>query len=57
MGRGRQKAKQTRVARDLKYTDLGTDFSALEKELAAKQGKSDDQYAEYADKYAEDEDD
>jgi hypothetical protein len=57
MGRGRQKAKQTRVARDLKYTELGTDFSALEKELAAKQGKSDDQYAEYADKYADDEED
>jgi hypothetical protein len=33
MGRGRAKAKQTRVARDLKYRDVGTDLSQLAKEL------------------------
>ncbi len=34
MGRGRAKAKQTKVARRLKYQTLGTDFDALQKELA-----------------------
>lgn len=34
MGRGRQKAKHTKVARDLKYFSPNTDLSALEKELA-----------------------
>jgi hypothetical protein len=33
MGRGRQKAKQTKVARELKYYSQETDFSALEQEL------------------------
>ena len=33
MGRGRAKAKQTKVARDLKYRTHETDFSALAKEL------------------------
>ena len=33
MGRGRAKAKQTKVARDLKYRTYQTDFSSLEREL------------------------
>ncbi|MGZ8737296.1 MAG: DUF3073 domain-containing protein [Nocardioides sp.] len=33
MGRGRAKAKQTKVARDLKYRTHETDLSALAKEL------------------------
>jgi hypothetical protein len=33
MGRGRQKAKQTKVARDLKYRDQPTDFGKLAEEL------------------------
>ena len=33
MGRGRAKAKQTKVARDLKYRTHETDFGALAKEL------------------------
>ncbi len=33
MGRGRAKAKQTKVARDLKYRRTDTDFSSLEREL------------------------
>ena len=33
MGRGRAKAKQTRVARELKYSSPNTDLSALQKEL------------------------
>ncbi|MGI8532506.1 MAG: DUF3073 domain-containing protein [Geodermatophilaceae bacterium] len=35
MGRGRAKAKQTKVARDLKYSSPNTDLDALQRELAA----------------------
>jgi len=34
MGRGRAKAKQTKVARELKYSSPSTDFSQLQRELA-----------------------
>jgi hypothetical protein len=33
MGRGRAKAKQTKVARDLKYNSPNTDLGALQAEL------------------------
>lgn len=33
MGRGRARAKQTKVARDLKYRPVDTDFASLEREL------------------------
>ena len=33
MGRGRAKAKQTKVARDLKYRTHETDFASLAQEL------------------------
>lgn len=39
MGRGRQKAKQTKVARKLKYYSPETDYAALERELAAQRGE------------------
>ncbi len=39
MGRGRAKAKQTKVARELKYSSPQTDFERLQRELA---GSSDD---------------
>jgi hypothetical protein len=35
MGRGRAKAKQTKVARELKYSSHGTDLDALQRELAS----------------------
>ena len=35
MGRGRAKAKQTKVARELKYRSVDTDFTSLERELQA----------------------
>lgn len=35
MGRGRQKAKQTKVARRLKYYSPETDYQALERELSS----------------------
>jgi hypothetical protein len=63
MGRGRAKAKQTRVARELKYSSPNTDLSALQKELAGPttsyvpQGaKDDDEDDEYGDRWAADDD-
>lgn len=52
MGRGRAKAKQTKVARDLKYRTHETDFGALARELkqqsGAERGDSDsDEWSEY----------
>ena len=38
MGRGRAKAKQTKVARQLKYSSGGTDLERLAQELAAERG-------------------
>jgi hypothetical protein len=38
MGRGRQKAKQTKVARQLKYFSPETDYDALQRELATGNG-------------------
>ena len=34
MGRGRAKAKQTKVARELKYSSPQTDFDRLQRELS-----------------------
>ncbi|MFC8191931.1 DUF3073 domain-containing protein [Cellulomonas sp. NPDC057328] len=36
MGRGRQKAKQTKVARELKYFSPDTNYRALEQELTSR---------------------
>ncbi len=36
MGRGRQKAKQTKVARELKYFSPETNYRALEQELSSR---------------------
>ncbi len=43
MGRGRAKAKQTKVARDLKYSSPQTDFDRLQRELAGADGDDADQ--------------
>ena len=40
MGRGRSKAKQTKVARDLKYSNQDMDLERLAKELHS-EGKED----------------
>ena len=66
MGRGRAKAKQTKVARRLKYQQLDTDFGALQRELGTDgNGGSDtdldeendsDEYDEYS-RYLDDDDD
>jgi len=40
MGRGRAKAKQTKVARQLKYSSGMTDLERLQAELAAERGEA-----------------
>ena len=67
MGRGRAKAKQTKVARELKYSSHGTDLDALRAELSGSRpaGPPDrvvpaaveDEDADLDDPYAVDEDD
>lgn len=42
MGRGRQKAKQTKVARKLKYFSPETDYDALQRELQAQRKRETD---------------
>ena len=58
MGRGRAKAKQTKVARDLKYRPVDTDFASLERELRGADSVTDvgeipDSYADLAEEYAD----
>ena len=50
MGRGRAKAKQTKVARDLKYRTFDTDFTDLQRELHGDSGDPvPEQYADLLD--------
>ncbi len=53
MGRGRAKAKQTKVARDLKYRTHETDLSALARELHGDEGESDVDVVEDLDKWSD----
>jgi hypothetical protein len=70
MGRGRAKAKQTKVARQLKYNSGGTDLSRLASELGVGASTSsqppngepfededEDPYARYAELYNVDDED
>ncbi|WP_030380683.1 MULTISPECIES: DUF3073 domain-containing protein [unclassified Streptomyces] len=71
MGRGRAKAKQTKVARQLKYNSGGTDLSRLAEELGAStsneppngdrfeddEQEDDELYSRYADLYEDDDED
>ncbi|MFI7482178.1 DUF3073 domain-containing protein [Kocuria sp. M1R5S2] len=67
MGRGRQKAKATRQAREMKYFSPQTDLTALQRELRGREqsspmrepvvepvDESEDEYSAYVDKYADD---
>jgi len=70
MGRGRAKAKQTKVARQLKYSSGGTDLERLQAELAAERGTGSapavdgvddaedgaDEYDDYEDAYGDEDD-
>jgi len=58
MGRGRAKAKQTKVARDLKYRTHETDFAALAAELHGESGDTEqvddyDDWSDYSDRSKE----
>jgi hypothetical protein len=67
MGRGRAKAKQVKVARQLKYNSGGTDLDRLRDELGVGDSSNDDaddlndeladRYADYADDYDAGDDD
>ncbi|MEN9753148.1 MAG: hypothetical protein RL670_839 [Actinomycetota bacterium] len=50
MGRGRQKAKHTKVARELKYFSPNTDLGALEREIGHPEAEGEN---EYVDKWAD----
>jgi len=58
MGRGRQKAKHTKVARDLKYFSPDTNYGALEKELGIagdpRLAEDLEKWPEYVDSYGND---
>lgn len=55
MGRGRQKAKHTKLARELKSFSPSVDYAALERELGH---PSDDQYVDkWADMYDDEDED
>ncbi|MFE6254355.1 DUF3073 domain-containing protein [Agromyces sp. NPDC057865] len=56
MGRGRQKAKHTKVARELKYFSPNTDYSALERELTSSHhDEHDDEMSKWSE-YSDDDD-
>lgn len=57
MGRGRAKAKQTKVARELKYRSFGTDFGSLAAELRPEGTAVPPAYADLAEVNADADDD
>jgi hypothetical protein len=68
MGRGRAKAKQVKVARQLKYNSGGTDLDRLREELGVNHDSNQtddevvdeelaDRYADYADDFDDGKDD
>jgi len=54
MGRGRAKAKQQKVARELKYSTHDTDFSALQRELGHTKPGGQPEHDPYVDEGYED---
>jgi Protein of unknown function (DUF3073) len=58
MGRGRAKAKQVKVARQLKYNGGGTDLDRLRAELGVGTDQQDaDAYTDFSDRYSGDDED
>ena len=61
MGRGRAKAKQVKVARQLKYNSGGTNLDRLRAELGVvtdqQDAESEAAYAELGDRYSDNDDD
>ena len=57
MGRGRQKAKNTKVARELKYFSPNTDLEALQREIGTGESESDEYEDKWADLYDDEDED
>ncbi|MEZ0363150.1 DUF3073 domain-containing protein [Mycobacterium sp. pUA109] len=57
MGRGRAKAKQTKVARELKYSTPQTDFERLQRELSGSSAEEADHDGDDDFGFSTDEDD
>jgi hypothetical protein len=57
MGRGRAKAKQTKVARELKYSTQQTDYEALQRELSGQSSTGRSSDGRYDDSDDDDDDD
>lgn len=57
MGRGRQKAKHTKIARELKAFSPEVNFASLERELAHPGGEDDPYVDKWADQYADEDED
>ncbi|HWS37212.1 MAG TPA: DUF3073 domain-containing protein [Actinoplanes sp.] len=57
MGRGRAKAKQTKVARELKYHSPNTDLTALQRELAGSTHQSDRHFDDDNEEFVDDDED
>ena len=54
MGRGREKAKHTKIARELKYDVHGVNYAALERELGHPDDEGGDAYVDkWADQYTD----
>ncbi|MGF6824174.1 hypothetical protein M2317_003103 [Microbacterium sp. ZKA21] len=58
MGRGRQKAKHTKIARELKAYSPSVNYSALERELGHPSDSDENAYVDkWADEYADEDED
>lgn len=58
MGRGRQKAKHTKIARELKSYSPSVNYAALERELATPSSEDEDLYVDkWADEYDDEDED
>lgn len=57
MGRGRQKAKHTKIARELKAYSPEVNYSALERELGHPVTEGDQYVDKWADEYADEDED
>lgn len=57
MGRGRQKAKHTKIARELKSFSPSVNYSALERELGHPSDSKNEYVDKWADEYADEDED
>ena len=57
MGRCRQKAKHTKIARELKYDTYSVNYAALERELGHPDNAEDSYVDKWADQYEDEDED